>query len=242
MATAPIRAKHFRATEHRFYFAASLVAALTVLVGFSRTYYLKELFHAPPLLPIIHLHAVVFSSWIALFITQTWLVSSHRTRLHMKLGIAGFLLAVTMIIVGLVAAVTVARLGHVRPGGPPPLYFLVVPVFDMLVFATLVAAGFLLRRRSEYHKRLLLVATASLMTAAFGRIVVLVLGHANVRIAFGMTVTLIVAAAAIDAARNRYLHPAYIWSGALVILSVPLRLAIASTDTWMSFAGWLTSL
>jgi hypothetical protein len=230
-----------RVSEHRFYFFSALLAAVIVLVGFSRTYFLKEVFHTPALLPIVHLHAIVFSSWVALFITQTWLVSARRTRLHMRLGLAGFLLACIMVVVGTTTALTVAKLGHVRPGGPPPLQFLVVPIFDMLVFSILIAAGLLMRRRPDYHKRFLLVATASLMTAAIGRIVTIVQGHANVKLAFAITSFLIVIAAVVDTLRNRRLHPAFAWAGALVVLSGPARFMLASTSAWMSFARWITS-
>ncbi len=241
MATAPARTLPTRKSEHRYYLIGAFVAALVVLVGFSRTYYLKEFFGTPPLLPIIHLHAVLFSSWVVLFITQAWLVSAHRTRLHMELGIAGFLLACAMIVVGTTAAITVAKLGHVRPGGPPPLFFLVVPIFDMLVFAILIAAGFFMRRRTDYHKRIMIVATASLMTAAFGRIVTMAQGHANVKLALTFTSLLVVIAALVDGFRNRRLHPAFAWAGALVIISGPVRFFVASTEMWMSFARWLTS-
>jgi hypothetical protein len=230
-----------RVSEHRFYFSAALIAAVIVLVGFSRTYFLKEVFHAPTLLPIVHLHAIIFSSWVVLFITQTWLVSVRNTRLHMRLGIAGFLLACIMVVVGTTTALTVAKLGHVRPGGPPPLQFLVVPIFDMLVFSILIAAGLLMRRRSDYHKRFLLVATASLMTAAIGRIVTIAQGHANVKLAFAFTSSLIVIAAVVDTIRNRRLHPAFAWAGALVLLSGPVRFMLAGTSVWMSFARWVTS-
>ncbi len=244
MATASatsVRAVSARHSEHRYYLAAAFLTAAIVLTGFARTYYLKEYFQTPPLLPIIHLHAALFSSWIVMFITQTWLVSARRTRVHMRLGIAGFILACSMIVVGTVAAITVARLGHMRPGGPPPLRFLAVPIFDMLVFAVLIAAGFLFRRRTDYHKRIMVVATASLMTAAFGRIVLLVQGHTNAKIAFTLTCLLIVIIASVDAIRQRRLHPAFAWAAALVILSGPVRFMVANTGAWMSFARWLTS-
>src|SRR5256885_8585346 len=41
------------------------------------------------LIPLLVLHGIVFSSWIALFITQTSLVAAKRTRTHMRLGMAG---------------------------------------------------------------------------------------------------------------------------------------------------------
>jgi hypothetical protein len=240
MATAPVRAV-VRRSEHRFFLTAAFIVAAVVLVGFSRTFYLKGYFHTPPLLPIVQVHGALFSGWVALFITQAWLVSARRTRLHMQLGMAGFVLALAMVGVGTTTAITMARLGHVPPGAPPPLMFLVVPLFDMLVFSVLIAAGFLLRRRSDYHKRIMVVATAALMTAAFGRIVLMVQGTGNVILAFTLTDLLVVAAAAVDAFLHRRLHPAFVWAGALLILSQPLRFAVAHTQPWMNFARWLTS-
>lgn len=249
MATVPVRAvdtqrskrqARFRA-EHDFFLAAGFVVAAIVLVGFSRTYFLKGYFHTRALLPIVHLHGALFSTWVAVFITQAWLVRARRTRLHMKLGIAGFLLSIAMVVVGTTVAITVAKLGHVRPGGPPPLFFLVVPIFDMMVFSILMAAGYLLRRRTDYHKRIMLVATASLTTAAFGRMIVMVHGTGNVVLALTFTDLLVIAAAAWDTALHRRLHPAFVWASALVLVMHPLRFIVAHTDAWMSFARWLTA-
>ena len=240
MATVPARAPLSRVTERRVYLAAGIVAALVVTVGFSRTYFLKEYFGTPALTPLVHLQGILFSSWIALFITQAWLVSARRTRVHMRLGIAGFLLACAMIVVGLATAITAARLGHAPVGAPPPLVFLVVPFFDMVVFATLIAAGFSFRRRPDYHKRIMVIATLGILTAAFGRITILLFGSGQVLLAMGATDLLIVTAVAWDTISHRRLHPAFAWAGALVVLSQPLRLAIAHTAAWMSFAQWLT--
>lgn len=240
MATAPVRAAA-RQSEHRFFLIAAFVAAAIVLAGFSRTFYLRGFFQTAPLLPIVQVHGALFSCWVALFITQAWLVSARRTRVHMQLGIAGFVLALAMIVVGTTTGITVARVGHVRPGGPPPLVFLAVPLFDMLVFSVLIAAGYVLRRRTDYHKRIMVVATAALMTAAFGRLILMVHGTGNVRLAFVFTDLLVVAAAAIDGFMHRRLHPAFVWAGALVLVSHPLRFAVAHTQAWMNFARWVTS-
>jgi hypothetical protein len=37
----------------------------------------------------------------------------------------------------------------------------------------------------------------------------------------------------------RRLHPATLWGGLIIILSLPGRLLIASTQAWQSFAAWL---
>jgi hypothetical protein len=118
---------------------------------------------------------------------------------------------------------------------------LVVPIFDMLVFSVLTIAGFLIRRRPDYHKRIMAVATLSLMTAAFGRMIVMVQGRGNVKLALTFTALLVTIATASDAILHRRIHPAFVWAGGLVLLSIPLRFGVAQTDAWMSLARWLTN-
>ncbi|HWR15194.1 MAG TPA: hypothetical protein VN577_10215 [Terriglobales bacterium] len=240
MATVPVRVKSPRERERLIFTAASIAAALVVVAGFSRTYYLKELFGTPQLSPLVHLHGLLFSSWVVLFIVQAWLVSSRRTRLHMKLGIAGFLLAVTMIIVGTLTAVTAARLGHAPPGAPPPLIFFVIPFFDMVVFTILIAAGFLFRRHTDYHKRIMVVATLGLLTAAFGRLTIIFLGSGKPMLAMAGTTLLLIGIVIWDSHLHRRLHPAFAWAGALLVLSYPTRFLVAQTGAWMHFARWIT--
>ena len=50
----------------------------------------------------------------------------------------------------------------------------------------------------------------------------------------------IVALLAYDLSTRRKVHPATIWGGLLLVASQPLRLMIAGTSLWTTFAGWLT--
>ena len=125
-----------------------MAAVITVFAGFAPTYYLRSYFTATPLIPLLHLHGLVFTSWLVLFVAQTTLVAAHRTNIHRRLGVAGGVVAVLMILVGASTAVIRAKQGASPPGGPSPLAFLVVPLGDMLVFAVLVGAGFYFRRRT----------------------------------------------------------------------------------------------
>jgi hypothetical protein len=59
------------------------------------------------------------------------------------------------------------RLAHGEPDAAPSI---LIPCFDMLAFSLAFALGALWRGRPESHRRLMLVATASLTAAAFGRI------------------------------------------------------------------------
>jgi hypothetical protein len=58
---------------------------------------------------------------------------------------------------------------------------------------------------------------------------------------FGLTNMFIVAGVIYDYATRGRVHRAYIYGGLLIVVSQPLRLIIAGTDTWMRFAQFLTS-
>ena len=80
-------------TRSRFYPMIAFALAAFVIVGFSRTYYLRFLYDLPPMTLLVHLHGLVFTAWMALFVVQTRFVAANRVDLHMKLGIAGVVLA-----------------------------------------------------------------------------------------------------------------------------------------------------
>ena len=104
----------------------------TVFIGFAPTYYLAGVFHAPLPSAIIHIHGAMFSCWILLLLTQNALISTHRVDVHKTLGIAGFILAAGMIVVGILAATD--RLAR---GSTPPnfdaYFFYIIPLTDMLI-------------------------------------------------------------------------------------------------------------
>jgi len=78
----------------------SIAVVVTVFAGFAPTYYLRPRFTTTPLMPLLHLHGLVFTSWIALFLIQTTLVAAHRTDIHRRLGIAGGVIATLVVMVG----------------------------------------------------------------------------------------------------------------------------------------------
>jgi hypothetical protein len=224
-------------SERTFYTWAAVVAALVVFAGFARTYYLKGAFGTPDLSALKHLHGFVMTAWFTLFLVQVRLVATGRTRIHRKLGVAGAVLAVLVVIVGTTTALVAAKNGATP--GPPPLVFLAIPLGDMVVFPVLVSAAILYRKRADFHKRLMLLATLSILTAAIGRIPLEFLQAGGLPAFFGATDLLILAFVAADTVKNRRLHPAMI-AGVLVIVgSQVARFLIAGTPQWTSFARWL---
>jgi hypothetical protein len=232
------------ARDRVFYGGMAVVMALTVFAGFASTYYLRLFTGGPtatltggPFTRLVHTHAVLFTAWVAFFIVQTALVASRRVAVHRRLGLAGAVLAAAMVVVGFSLAVASAARGAAPPGADP-LAFLAVPVFDMILFTTFVSLALARRRDKEAHKRLMLLAYVSLITAAIARIPgILPLGPP---VFFGLTLLFVVAAFVYDFLSRGRIHRVYLWGGALIVVSVPARLFLSTTQAWRSLAEWLT--
>jgi len=224
--------------RRRFYVGIALAIAITVFAGFAPTYYLRAYYQSTPLGGLRHLHGLVFTAWVLLFLVQSTLVSAGRVGLHRRLGVGGAVLAALVVVVGTTTAIGQASEGR-SPLGVPPLSFLAVPFFDMVVFTGLVATGLWHRRRADIHKRLLTLATISLLAAPIAR---LPFGAAVVGLigVFALADLFIVACVVYDLATLRRVHPATIWGGLAIVISQPLRLAISGTGVWLGFAGWIT--
>lgn len=234
------------AYDRLFYSGMAIAMALTVFAGFAPTFYLRSFFGAPPTVSgattlslVAQVHGALFSTWVLLFIVQTALIAQHRVALHRRLGIFGAILAAAMVLIGMTTAVKAAARGSAPPG-VTPLQFLAIPFFDMIVFPVFVVAAIWLRRNKEAHKRLMLLAYISIVTAAIARLPgVLPLGPPGF---FGLSFLFLLAAMAYDLFTRRRVHPAYIWGGIFLVASVPLRLFISGTAPWRRFAEFLTHL
>jgi hypothetical protein len=156
---------------------------VAVFIGFARTYYLRTWTGAPAPSALVHVHAIVFSTWILLVLVQVVLVEKNRRDLHKRLGIAGGGLAMGMIVLGYFAAIAAARRGFV---GQFPLEGARLPV------AAAALTGFL----------------------AAGPIY--------------------------DWKTRGRIHPANLWGGLSILVSVPLRPLIGNSGPWHDFARWLT--
>ena len=230
-----------RVNDRRLYILAAIVTPLIVLAGFARTYYLKPFFNTPDLPSrIVHLHGIVMTAWVLLFITQVSLVAARRTRVHQRLGIAGGVLAALVVIVGVLTALFAAARDHTP--GPPALAFLVVPLGDMLVFSVLVGLALYFRRKLQVHKRLMLLAAINLLTPAIARIPLSFIVNGGPLAFFGLTDLVLLAFVAYDTVKHRRLHPVFLWGSIFIIAMQPLRLLLAGTSVWMNFAAALVAL
>ncbi|MFY9622421.1 MAG: hypothetical protein WAM70_16080 [Pyrinomonadaceae bacterium] len=228
-----------RRAERIFYTAMSLLFLITVFAGFSRTFFLRTYFQTQPLLPLLIAHGIIFSSWIVLFLTQATLVAARRTRLHMRLGILGGVLASLMIIIGVYTSL-------VRAKGPSPipdvnpLAFLTIPLGDMLLFGIMVGAALYFRRRADVHKRLMLLSMIAILPAAVARLPIGFIETGGPLVFFGLSDLFILPMIVFDIITRGRPHRATLLGAALIVISHPLRMVIGGTQAWLAFATWMT--
>lgn len=228
-------------SDHRFFSTMAVLSAVTILVGFASTYGPKVLGGAPALPAIIHLHAVVFTAWLVVFVTQTTLILTKRTAIHRRLGVAAVGLAALMLGLGAQTAITVARLGHRGIPGlefPEPEGFLLLNLAAIGVFAVLFAAGFFFRRDAQAHKRLMLMALlGGLLGPGVSRLPGI---SGRLPLIAGVTLAFLFAVPAYDLWTRRRVHWASMAGVVLALATVPPVVAqVAATGAWHTLAAWL---
>jgi len=96
--------------HYSFYFVMSLVVALVVVYGFSRTIN-AGLIHPPSPRPLVlYFHALIFSGWVLFFILQSALIRTRNVKIHRQVGWLGLALGVSIPIIGIVTTIAMTRL------------------------------------------------------------------------------------------------------------------------------------
>jgi FtsH-binding integral membrane protein len=229
-----------RRYDHLFFSAMAALILLSVFIGFSPTYFLAGVFRAPLPAPIIHFHGAAFSCWVLLLVVQTSLVSAHRVDIHRRLGIFGFCLAALMVVLGVLAA-TNLLVRNAGRGGLDPKEFYIVPMGDMLIFAILIFFAYRSRKNPAAHKRLILIATVSLLTAAFARFHV---GFLFRQITHAMLASyaFLLLLAIYDLWSTHKIQRVTLFGSTILIVAQFVRFPVSHTAAWHAFATWVQSL
>jgi hypothetical protein len=136
-----------------------------VLIGFSRSFYLKSYFDFPALPVHLYLHGIALTSWFALALVQPWLIRNRHAGFHRRLGVLGAALAVGVVLTGLwtVALRDAPEIDQypTRAAGN---------LASLLMFSSCVSFGLFFRKKSETHKRLMLLASIPILAPALDRL------------------------------------------------------------------------
>jgi hypothetical protein len=162
-------------SRDRFFLIMSGLLLLILLVGFSRTLYLRLLFQVPPVPIYLHIHGATVTAWFVWLVVQASLVNVNRVAVHRRIGILGAVIGVALIPAGLMATLQfVPRLPEIGlpfEQAPRFITWIVWANFHMLLgFVAFLATALVLRHRTDIHKRLMLLATICLMPPPLARI------------------------------------------------------------------------
>jgi uncharacterized membrane protein YozB (DUF420 family) len=223
----------------RLFFVVMACAVMAaVFVGFAPTFYLRGSFvQTRPMSALLHVHGIVFSAWIALFLVQSLLIARGSRRLHRRLGWLGAMIAVAMVI--LVLAANVEELRRVN-GFPSPPLALSLSLFDITAFALLVGAALYLRKRADWHKRFMLSATIVLLGAPMFRAAANLIGRSDME-RVSIVGTLLVDAFFVpcliyDLYTRRRIHPAFAVGFAVALIDQTVQVWVMSWKPWSDFA------
>jgi uncharacterized membrane protein YozB (DUF420 family) len=229
-----------RVVRPPFYLVMSLAMAAVIIAGFSRT--VPDDFTAGTRFPLLlAIHGTVFTLWIVLFVAQPAIVARGSLKLHRQIGWIGAGLAFAMVVMGLAATFFAVRFNSMPSFFPPPL-FLVMNTIGIAVFGGLVTAGVRLRKKAEWHKRLMLCATISILGPGLGRLLPMEsFGRAAPMVMFAAILVFGMAGPIYDVVIRRRVHPAYIWGVSTIIVSMVITGPIAFTPAARALAGFIHS-
>ena len=205
--------------ERAFFFYMALALTATCVAGFLRSIYLGQSNFGEPWW--VHLHGVSMMAWLVLFVTQNGLVASGHVAVHRRLGIvaAGWSLWVTAM-GAMVLAMNTAT--HRTLPLFTPQYIIAVDGLATLAFLALTWAGIALRKRSDWHKRLLLSGTICIIAPGLGRLIPGAWVGVHITYAlFPIHLMFFAVAMGYDVRTRGRVHPAYGWGlGALAAMTV----------------------
>jgi hypothetical protein len=241
------------ATRH-FYVWMAAACALLAFVGFAPSFWLQL---APGTFvgsPLLYLHGALFTAWPLYFLMQTTLVASGRVYRHRLWGLLGVSLATAMVFVGFAVANAVLAKRLAAGYGDAARAFQIVSTSMIALFGALIAAAIAYVSRPEVHKRLMLLATISILPPAIARLFfALTVGIGpglrpglgpprtvdSVMVSALIADALILVAMLYDLRTRGRIHPTYIIGGAIILVMQLLRSPLSTTQEWYAIADFL---
>ncbi len=239
------------AQRSTFYVWTSALFLIIAVGGFVPTYWAQLPMGTFNGTPLMHLHSALFTAWPLLLLSQALLISRGGLRHHKAWGLAGISLASMMLVVGLMTAVAGMQARLDTGYGDAARSFLIVPFASILLFFGFFAAAVANINRPEWHKRLIVVATTSVLVAPMSRFFFLAANGmapglrpgalppppiARSIVSITLLDLILVAAMLVEWRRDGRVHPAWKWGLAILVPLQLLRDPISHTAAWLSFA------
>lgn len=242
-----MKSSTFRMT---FPLGLSITLLLLVLLGFSKSFFLRPWFDTYEVHSYVLWHGGAMTAWFVWLVMQSWWIASQRTAHHRRMGLIG--VAIAGVAVASAAWVNFAMLLRARRAGrdiqadllswADVLWSNFAPI---LIFSILFVGAVALRRRREVHGRLVLFASIALVDPALARVSIMpdieILGSTLNTIVFplGMMAALPLAVLVWDWRRDSKIHIAT-WCGLLAVwgLIPAIRVFVPSSAIGQLLFSW----
>lgn len=158
-----------------FFQGMAILFLVLTLIGFAPTFFLRSLTDAPALPFRFHIHGFFTTGWVVLFLVQAFLIANRKTGFHRRMGVFGAFVALGVLFSGLAILYYVAA-GYPENGTELGQVSALVwgNLAGLAVYAIFVGSGIIYRSNPKAHKRLMLLATLSMMGQPLVRI-----GHSD---------------------------------------------------------------
>lgn len=224
--------------DRGFFLVMALVISATVVGGFTLQLAAGRSSFASPWW--VHIHGVTFMGWLGIYVAQNLLVYRNSIALHRRLGWIAACYVAWMVLVG-VSVNTLAAINHRIPPFFEANVFLVMDWLTVFVFAGLTWAGVRMRRRTDWHRRLMLCAAIQIMTPGVGRLLPLpLLGTWIIWSIWLIMLVYIGVAVTYDLVTRGRIHPAYYWGFGAITASAALMRPLAFTPPMLALTAALT--
>jgi hypothetical protein len=219
-----------RPAKRLFFLVLTILLMAMVVKGFWPSYY-------GPMLGstgagrawIMHVHGAIYSGWMLLQLLQVTLIVRGNVAAHRRVGTWGIGYGALVLVVGLIVSFA-APLTHIRAGEwtvDRAAGFMILPLFDMVLFGGFFGAAIYYKARPEIHKRLILAATVAVVFAAVARMRI-----APPALFYLVWISPMLIAMAFDLWLRKRIHPVYFICVGVMTVAF-LRVLI------MESAGWV---
>jgi hypothetical protein len=237
-----------------FFLIIALLLLGIIVKGFGPTFFIRKNEnindgHGPEGLPIyLIIHGLVMTTWILLLVLQSGLIQTNNTKLHMRLGWFGLVVAIMVIPTGILA---INGFGPrlLALGVPIPVLrdglslFFWIDVFSLILFPSLFGAALYHRKNSDWHKRFIVYAGFTVLVPALARLTAQIAGTESFGginwpltwlVLFGIMSSIPI----YDVVKMKRLQKATVISFISVFIGMLLAVLIASTEYGKDLASF----
>lgn len=235
-----------------FYVWMAVAIALFAFAGFAPTYWMQLPAGTFIGTPLVHIHSAIYTAWTLFLVSQAYLAADGRLKNHRAWGMAGIGLATAVVIFGTAVAIESLKFRLALMPNTTARASFIVAMTNMVLFSGFFIAAMVNTKRSETHRRLILLATISLLPAAMSRITYLIakgtgpglrppLGPAPPVISQLVPHLLVVGAFILagiiyDWKTRGRPHPTWLIGAAVITLALILRAPVGDTPIWNGIA------